>query len=109
MPNTSIAAAGAGKIALNGSLTVDAVARLLRDGRRLMAEAGQSVVIDLGGVERADSAGLALLVDWLAWAQQRGQKLEFTHMPTVLQALAGLSEIQSIFVAAGATTATQGG
>jgi ABC-type transporter Mla MlaB component len=64
-----------------------------REGRRLIALARQPLSVDLAAVTAADSAGLALLVDWLAWAQERQSMLTFTNLPPALTALAGLSDV----------------
>lgn len=79
--------------AIRGELTVATVSRLRREGRRLIAQARQPLSVDLAAVTTADSAGLALLVDWLAWAQERQVTLAFTHLPPALAALAGLSDV----------------
>ena len=79
--------------AIHGELTAATVTRLRRDGRRLIGLAAQPLAVDLAAVTTADSAGLALLVDWLAWAQERQVTLTFTNLPPVLAALAGLSDV----------------
>lgn len=83
---------------IQGELTAATVARLRRYGRRQIAQA-QALVVDLSGVSAADSAGLALLVDWLAWAQQRRCLLTFTNLPPALTALAGLSDVLPLLTA----------
>lgn len=45
-------------------------------------------------MERANSAGLALLLEWLDAAQRRGQGLRFRHLPESLLAIAGMSHLE---------------
>jgi phospholipid transport system transporter-binding protein len=81
---------------LDGELTVDHVARMAREGRRAINGGGAELIFDLSGVKRADSAGLALLIDWMAWAERRGQRLRFTQISTDIDSLARLSEVSAL-------------
>jgi phospholipid transport system transporter-binding protein len=63
---------------LESELTFATVAALRPLGLAALAAApGRSVVIELGAVTQADSAGLALLVDWLAAARAGAKDLRF--------------------------------
>jgi len=43
-----------------------------------------------------DSAGLAVLLDWLGAAKRRGRTLRYTHLPADLTALARISEVEDL-------------
>ncbi len=58
----------------------------------LLRQAGSSTSIDLGGVSQVDSAGLALVLEWVALAGEAGQKLRILGAPEKLLALARISE-----------------
>ena len=63
-----------GRVVVTGELTFASA----RDARQLGAvvlegSRAQSVVIDCGGVTRADSAGLAVLLDWMAWGRRKSR------------------------------------
>jgi phospholipid transport system transporter-binding protein len=89
--------ASPGGFELAGELTLAFVGPLRDLGRRLFASsAGQQLHVDLKGVTRADSSGLALLVDWLAWARSAGRPLRYSNLPAGLLALARLSELDSL-------------
>jgi phospholipid transport system transporter-binding protein len=92
----TLRSAGDGRFALKGALTLSTVAALRSQGRHAFADAAGDIVVDLGGVERTDSGGLALLVDWLAWAQAAGRKLEFSALPEALRALARVSDVEDL-------------
>lgn len=79
-------------VPLQGELTFDTVAALWQGSDALLAQ-GTNLVVDLQGVTRADSAGLALLVGLLRKAQQNGKSLKFTHIPEKLLAIAGVSGV----------------
>ncbi|MCI0400027.1 MAG: STAS domain-containing protein [Gammaproteobacteria bacterium] len=50
-------------------------------------------VIDLSGVTRIDSAGVALLVDWLRAARQRNVTVRFRNLPAQMLALAKVTGV----------------
>ena len=55
--------------------------------------------VDLRDVTRADSAGLALLVEWLRESEHTGNEIVFTNVPDQLLSIArvcGLDEILSL-------------
>jgi phospholipid transport system transporter-binding protein len=52
--------------------------------------------LDLAGVSHADSAGLSCLVTVMADAARKGHKLKIVHMPSGLQALAQVAEVDHL-------------
>ena len=80
---------------LRGELSFSTVMDLLRDSAALLWR-NSSVTLDLAGVTRTDSAGLALLVEWIRIARQRGKTIRFCNIPEQLMAVAqvaGLGEL----------------
>jgi len=80
---------------LRGELSFTTVMGLLRDSAALLWR-NPSVTLDLAGVTRTDSAGLALLVEWIRIARQRGKSIRFCNIPEQLMAVAqvaGLGEL----------------
>ena len=53
----------------------------------------ESVVVDLAGVTHADSAGLAVLLEWVTWAHHAGREIRFQAMPKSIRAIARISEV----------------
>ena len=58
------------------------------------------ITIDLKQVEATDSAGLALIIEWLKIARSRNIELAFINVPEQLQALARLSGFEYLFQSA---------
>ena len=89
---------GPGNWLLQGELGFRTVsAALLQAGARLQGEA--RIEVDLRDVSRADSAGLALLVEWLREAENAGNEIVFINVPDQLRSIArvcGLDEILSL-------------
>jgi phospholipid transport system transporter-binding protein len=78
---------------LQAPLLFATVAKLREQGVALIDAAGPELRLDLSAVSAADSAGLALLIDWLACARSGGKRLLYTRVPSALTALAQLSEV----------------
>ena len=62
----------------------------------LAAATSGPVEIDCGAVTPADSAGLAVLLDWLAVARSTGRSLRYVNLPQSLEALARIGEVQEL-------------
>jgi len=75
---------------LSGPLTLDTAAGHYRELTSRWASGTGPSIVDLSATERVDSAGLALLLEWQALAQRRGQHLEFRSASTALVRLARL-------------------
>jgi phospholipid transport system transporter-binding protein len=91
-----------GRIAVTGELTF-ASARDARQLGVLVLESSRAdrLVIDCGGVTRADSAGLAVLLDWLAWGRRKSRPISLENLPASLVAIAKISEVDELLTAAG--------
>ncbi|WP_031433951.1 STAS domain-containing protein [Methylomarinum vadi] len=51
----------------------------------------EQICIDLGHVETTDSAGLALMIEWIKQSRQYNTRLSFKNIPPQLLTLAKLS------------------
>lgn len=58
--------------------------------------ASKTLDIDLSGVVEANSAGLALLIEWLAVARREGHSVSFHHIPDSLRQLAGVCQVDGL-------------
>ena len=83
---------GGERFALVGVLDFTTVCTLLRDGERMLAGEGP-LDIDLAGVREANSAGLALLLEWIDLAKRRGRPLRLFNLPESLDHLAELANL----------------
>ena len=52
--------------------------------------------IDLSQLERSDSSGLALLVEWYREAEQDGRKITFFNLPSQMYEIACISGLNEI-------------
>jgi phospholipid transport system transporter-binding protein len=89
-------------LALSGALTFATAARAFAEGVRVL-ESGAQTRLDLGGLARADSAGLACVLALAAVASRAGRRLGVVHWPDGLRALAEVCGVEGLLdqVAAG--------
>jgi phospholipid transport system transporter-binding protein len=98
----SISEPTSGRVVVSGELTFGTA----RDARQigvmvLESSRAERIVVDCSAVTRADSAGLAVLLDWLAWGRRRSRPLSLQNLPESLIAIARISEVDGLLTAAG--------
>jgi len=86
-----------GRVEISGDLTFDTVGELFSRGDEVLAGDGR-VILDLRAVTRADSAGLALMVEWLREARRRGGRLEVVNMPDQMFSIAHMSKLDRVLL-----------
>jgi len=91
-----------GRVTVTGDLTFASA----RDARQLgvlvlEGSRAQRIHIDCSGVTRADSAGLAVLLDWLAWGRRNSRTISLENLPASLVAIARISEVDGLLTATG--------
>lgn len=82
-------------LVVSGDLTFATAAHAFAEGTRALA-AGSQTRLDLGGVTRADSAGLACVLGLAATASRGGRHLAVTHWPEGLRALAAVCDVEGL-------------
>lgn len=88
-------ALGDGRFRIEGALDFDTVTGLL--GASESKFAGVDVLnCDLSGVTRANSAGMALMLEWRARCESRGQTLVFSDVPESVLQLARVCEVEDV-------------
>ncbi|MGH8197421.1 MAG: STAS domain-containing protein [Steroidobacteraceae bacterium] len=97
----ALAALGPGRFELRGGLGFDDAARMLAEGDAAFGALKQAE-IDLAKVERVDSAGLALLLEWSIAARESGRALSYRNVPPAIAALAGISDVSELLAPAAA-------
>lgn len=88
---------GDGQFQLSGELSFATVNGVLEESRTvLFGKPSPRIDIDLGTVTRADSAGLALLIEWLRMAQQKQCDICYYHLPEQMIAIAEAGDLISL-------------
>lgn len=81
---------------IKGPLQVATVPEVWRSSLALFSGRHQRLVFDLAGVTHADSAGLALLVEWMRESRRRDMEVHFTNIPAQMEALARASNLREL-------------
>lgn len=80
---------------LTGRLDFETVPEL-RPRIREALRPSERVTLDLSGVTHTNSAGVALVIQWLEDARKDGASIEVINPPQAFSELAGLSNIESL-------------
>ncbi len=88
-----LAGRGDGEYALTGELTFATASLALKTTAGLFKNGDATLCFDLADIERSDSAGMALLIEWLRLAERAGTPLRYTHLPENLRAMARVSGV----------------
>jgi phospholipid transport system transporter-binding protein len=97
MNNSCIAeVSDSGCLSLSGSLTFESTPGLYRETLKLFQPTGRIDAVDLSGITAADSAGLALLLEWQALLHAASRDLEVRNAPEGLLSLARLAEADDV-------------
>ena len=86
---------GAGRFRVSGVLDASTAREVLEQSEARF-EQFKDLDIDLGGVGESDSAGLALLIEWLRMARQWQKEIRFENVPAQIEALARISEVEDL-------------
>lgn len=86
---------GDGKFALSGIMGFSTADQILRESEGLFEEHTR-IAVDLDGVEETDSAGLALLLEWITWANHTVREIRFDNIPEKITAIARTTEIEDL-------------
>ena len=87
--------ASPGSVRVSGELTFGNAAEALRAIHAAVARDGRTV-LDLSGVTRSDSAGLACVLAVLAQSADQGRRLSVQNMPQNMHLLASVCEVESL-------------
>jgi len=80
---------------ISGNMVFVTVPSLLHQSTLLMVGRKQWI-IDLAGVRHSDSAGLALLLEWLGQAREDRFEIKFRNIPDSLLRIARLSNVDRL-------------
>ena len=95
MSDYALEDAGNGRFRLTGNMTFATAEAILRESEDLFEEHTR-IEVDLSGVTRADSAGLALLLEWINWAIQTVREIRYLEVPDRVIAIAKTTEVEAL-------------
>jgi len=86
---------GDGRFSLQGELSFETAERVLAASEKLF-EPHTRIEVDLSGVDKTDSAGLALLLEWVTWANHTVREIGYSGMPETILAIAKTTEVDAL-------------
>lgn len=90
MSRPNIIDKGAGHYLVEGDLTFATIDKRTVKAMNFLATA-KEITIDLSQVANTDSAGLALMIEWIRYCRAKRTQLRFSNVPKQLLSLARLS------------------
>ncbi len=97
MSGAELVELGEGRFGVHGVLDFTTVGELLSNGVAVFG-GRREVVLDLQGVSRSNSAGLALLLEWLDHGRVQGFELRFVNLPDSLVSIARMSNVEALLL-----------
>lgn len=85
-----------GRLSLRGELDHAGVADALAQSRNWLTAGNGTLQVDLSGVTRSESAGIALLLEWLREARRRGREIEFLGPPEQMRSLLKFFDLERL-------------
>jgi len=86
MTHSAIILSQEGRLMVSGDLNFLTVPMLWKQSLPLLS-ASQELQFDLEKITSSNSAGLALLVEWMKYAEQSHKKIHFHHVPPQIDSL----------------------
>ena len=105
-----IVAGADGRAHVRGVLTFTTARRAREEGAvRFQTCSARSCEVDCSGITASDSAGLTVLLDWMALAKRDGRSLRFVKLPENLLAIARISDVEEFLLKGVVGSCGQGG
>lgn len=97
MADFTFKAIGEHRYELGGELNFTTVPQILEHADTLMKD-GQAATIDLAKVNAANSAAMALLIEWKSVAAQNNTDVRFLNIPKQIERLAEVCHVDSLLL-----------
>jgi phospholipid transport system transporter-binding protein len=86
-----------GRFAARGGLNFANARSARSEGlHALRTSSARDLEVDCNGITHSDSAGLAVLLDWMAIMKREGRPLRFANLPSGLLAVARISGVDEM-------------
>ena len=82
-----------GQFLITGDLDFQTVPRVWSASQALFADS-KTLTIDLSGVNSSNSAGLALLIEWMRFAEEKNCSIKFENLPEQMRQVAQLCGVE---------------
>ncbi|MEN9756747.1 MAG: hypothetical protein RL755_934 [Pseudomonadota bacterium] len=87
----SLISKGNGRWLIHGDLTFAGIHKKIIDNPPFIKQGSDNIILDLAQVTNTDSAGLALMIEWIKQTRAQRLRLHFKNIPNQLLNLAKLT------------------
>ncbi len=95
MPHFTIEKTQQNNFSITGELGFATVSEAVSESSGLF-DGDSEITVDLINVNHVDSAGIALLIEWLGIAKHQTKKLEYRNIPEQMLAIARISGLEGV-------------
>ena len=95
MPHFTIEKTQQNNYLIAGELSFATVSKALSESSHLF-NVESEMIVDLINVNHVDSAGIALLIEWLRMAKNKSKTLEYRNISEQMLAIARISGLESV-------------
>ena len=89
-----------GRLEVTGALTFATARKARQQGLHLLSVSSvRELEVDCSGITASDSAGLTVLLDWLAAAKRENRSLRLSNLPAPIRAVAQISDVVELLEA----------
>lgn len=85
-----------GRFLVSGEMNAVTVPALRRTAKDLITTSTAELFFDLQDVGRSDSAGVALLIDWMRLAKEKQLEIKFQNLPEQMWEIARVSDLDHV-------------
>lgn len=82
---------------ITGNLTFDTTPELLQQSRGWFTNGSSQIFVDLESAGRTDSAGIALLLQWIETSRNHNLQLKFTNLPAQMREFIEANDLSKLF------------
>ena len=81
---------------LSGDLLNSTIIEVIEPGKHLLSKAGSEWTVDMSGVGRVSSVGVALILEWLRAANEQNTTLKIKNLPQHMLPIIDISDLQPV-------------
>ena len=78
-------------------MTFETAPGLMEQSKRWFSDDMSQIIVDLSGAGRTDSAGIALLLEWIETSRKQNLQLKFTNLPSQMREFIEANDLSKLF------------
>jgi phospholipid transport system transporter-binding protein len=82
---------------ITSALTFETAPGLLEQSKSWFGESASHIVVDLSSAGRTDSAGIALLLEWIEISRKQNLQIKFTNLPSQMREFIEANDLSKLF------------